>query len=196
MKVRRVKVILLLGAVMPLAGCLLTMGAPLARRIEPDSWVIEAGGGVLAGDAGAQGLAWAYAGRAIGSHWEVGALGWAYGLGTEVVGALALPVRWDPVPYERQLHVILGAGPLVFFADGAGMSALAEVALAWHPRPSFDLWLSASMPVPYYQLFTVAAGTRWHPARRLALGVSAQYTNLAGFAADLSVGTTLGGGTR
>ena len=52
------------GAILlTLAGCLLTMGAPLMRRVEPGKWTLEAGGGLTT----TGGVGHAYVGHALES---------------------------------------------------------------------------------------------------------------------------------
>ena len=64
-----------------ISGCLLTVGAPLARKVEPGKWTIEASAGPIINETpGAS--AYLYAGRALGRHFEIGLLPYYYKVNT------------------------------------------------------------------------------------------------------------------
>jgi hypothetical protein len=99
-----------------LSGCLVTFGGPLARRVEPGRWRIEGAGGPSLGNPPGilDGALLAYAGRALGRHFEAGLMPCVYTIYGTPVLALALPVRWDPFPYSWAFHLVPFAGPALF----------------------------------------------------------------------------------
>jgi hypothetical protein len=174
----------LLAAV--LGGCLLTFGAPLARKVEPGSLVVEAGVGaamvidpLVFGGGG-----YAYVGRSLGKHFEIGVLPviLAFGLDVEPSWSLTVPFKWDPFPYESPVHVLAFAGPSVTVLGEIGtLGAIAAgAAVSWTPTPRLEAYASVSVPVTFklesLVVVTACAGARYRLNPSLELGAGLSYT--------------------
>ena len=105
----------------------MSLGAPLVRKVEPKKWVLESGF-VLGGSVERTKAdeyepclgGYAYVGRGLGEHFEFGILPYGYIYSDYAkMGALFIPVKWDPLPYDKAKHVVLFAGP-VLYADSGG----------------------------------------------------------------------------
>ncbi len=180
-------------AVMMLGGCLLTVGAPLARRVEPDSLVVEAGGGGAMVGSGAAfgGVGYAYVGRSIGKHFELGILpAFAAFGGSSLDWSITLPFRWDPMPYESPLHVIAFGGPSVIVADGTFGAIVTGAGLSWQPVKWMDAYATLSLPVSgaaeTLAYVTASAGARFPLLPSFELGAGMTWTYPAVFTAMLS----------
>ena len=171
-------------SVTALAGCLLTVGAPLTRKVEPDRWVLEAGGGAAvvgtgtAASAALRGAGYAYAGRALGKHFELGVLPVFYSLGSsaEPYWSITAPLRWDPFPYEWPTHLIVFAGPSVIVAGGTYGVIMAGAGASWRAANSLDVYGSFSMPLPAWEFITASAGARFRLSPSFQLGAGMTYT--------------------
>ncbi len=167
----------LLALPLLLSGCLLTLGGPLSRRVEPGRWRMEAAAAPsLANDYGALNvLAYGYAGRPLGRHWEVGAMPYFYTWETVGVLAAAVPVRWDPFPYTWSVHLVPFAGPVLFWAPGEGFGAGGMGGLGFSLRIGelAELYASGSIFMPQTQFLSSAVGARFDLANGFALGVGA-----------------------
>ena len=163
-------------AAFTVTGCLLTLGAPLTRRIEPGAVLVEAGAGAAGmGSSSSSAIGpvgYLYAGWPLGKKFELGILPYAYSLGGSPLGAVTLPLRWDPFPYEWPVHLIVFAGPTVFLMDSVSPAATAGLGLSWKPAEWLDLHASASLPIPWWQFFTAAAGARFSLGGNFQLGAS------------------------
>jgi hypothetical protein len=176
-------------------GCLLTLGAPLARRVEEDRWVLEAGGGAMTSTSfdHALGMGYLYAGRAIGADVEVGMVGWFLGDATGWIGAVTLPVEWDPLPRSWPVGILVGAAPGIFLSSDGGMEVglVPNLGIVASPLPWLELFVSGSTLVPSIEYYTVAAGLRCRLRPSIQLGCAAMYTNPDILTASVSVGTLL-----
>lgn len=174
-----------------LGGCLLTFGAPLARKVEPNSLVVEAGAGaaMVSDPLVFGGGGYAYVGRSLGKHFEIGVLPviLAFGLGAEPTWSITVPLKWDPFPYESPVHVLAFAGPSVnVIGEGGTLGAIAAgAAVSWTPTAKFEAYASASVPVTLkldtLALVTACAGARYrlNPALQLGAGLSYTYPSPA-----------------
>ena len=175
----------LLLAVVTLGGCLLTVGSPLVRKVEPDQLVMEAGGGGLMIGSGAAfgGAGYLYVGRSLGKHVEIGILPVVAGVegGSGLWWSLTAPVRWDPFPYEAPLHLIVFGGPSLTVTDATYPSVLAGAGLSWQPVKWMEAYASASVPVTgsatTLAFLTASAGARFPllPSFELGAGVTWTY---------------------
>jgi len=169
-----------------LGGCLLTFGAPLARKVEPNSLVVEAGAGAaMVSDPLVLGVgSYAYVGRSLGKHFEIGVLPYilAFGLEAEPSWSLTVPLKWDPFPYESPVHVLAFAGPsVIVIGEGGTFGAIAAGAgVSWTPTPKFEAYASASIPVTgdpkTLALVTACAGARYRLNPSLEMGAGLSYT--------------------
>ena len=160
-----------------LSGCLLTLGGPLSRRVEPGRWRLEAAAGPsLANEYGSlNALAYGYAGHALGRHWEVGALPYLYSWGGQGVLAAAVPVRWDPFPYSWPMHLVPFAGPVFFWVPGSiiGAGGMTGLGLSLRVGELAEFYASGSAFLPRTQFLTSAVGARFDLANGFELGVGA-----------------------
>ena len=176
--------------IVALSGCILTLGAPLARKVEPDSWVLEGGAGMSSfGTPGPSG--YFYLGRSLGPYFELGILPYAYMFGDGLSFAVNVPLRWDPFPHEWPFHLIPFAGPTAYGGTTNGAGLTTGAAASWQPLPWLELAATASTLVPYVQFFTVSGGARismgdWR------VGAHAMYTVPGLIAAMVSAGIVLG----
>lgn len=177
-----------------LSSCILTLGAPLTRKIEADAWTVEAAGGVSrfgSGDPdGPSG--YVYAARALGENWEIGLLPYVYTVDYATALVLTIPVRWDPFPHDWPLHLVPFAGPSLYTMDVTGMGLTAGAGLSWQPFNWFEMYAAGSTLVPYVSFVTVGAGARLHLGTVQA-GISAMYSNPGLLVGLVSAGLTLGG---
>jgi hypothetical protein len=185
------RLIVLLVLVPLVSGCLLTLGAPLTRKVQPDSWVLEAAaGGSSSGGPGFCG--YLYAGKSLGSHFEIGLLPHVYSISDGLAAALTVPIRWDPLPNDWQVHLVPFLGPTVFGGKVEGVGATGGVGLSWQPLPWLEFFAVGSALIPYVQLFTAGGGARvvfgdWQ------VGASLMYSNPGLVCGFLSAGLVLGG---
>jgi hypothetical protein len=185
--------ITLAAIVFLLSGCLLTLGAPLTRKIEPDAWTLEAAGGVSQfGSGNAAGSGYLYAAKALGENWEIGLLPYVYTAGSATALVLTVPVRWDPFPHDWAFHLVPFAGPSVFSLDITGIGLTTGLGLSWTPVEWLEIYAAGSTLVPFVQYVTMGGGARLHIGWFQA-GVSAMYSLPGLVAAFASVGVTLGG---
>jgi hypothetical protein len=176
--------VVIVFTIFALAGCLLTVGAPLTRKVEPDRWVLEAGGGAAVVGAGTaasavlRGAGYAYAGRALGKHFELGVLPVFYSLGSsaEPYWSITAPLRWDPFPYEWPAHLLVFAGPSIIVAGGAYGVIMTGAGASWKATNSLDVYGSLSAPLPSWQFITASAGTRFRLSPSFQLGAGMTYT--------------------
>jgi hypothetical protein len=181
-------------AVMTLGGCLLTVGSPLARKVEPDSLVVEAGGGgtMLGSGAAFGGVGYAYVGRSIGKHFEIGFLPAfaAVGGGVPPGWSITIPFRWDPVAYDAPLHPIVFGGPSVMVLDGTLGAIVLGAGLSWTPVKWLDAYAALSLPVsgdPQSLTYvTASAGARFPVLPSFELGAGLTWTYPAVFTAMVS----------
>ena len=169
-----------------LGGCLLTFGAPLARKVEPGTLLVEAGAGavMVVDPLVFGGGGYVYVGRSLGKHFEIGVMPviLAFGMDVEPSWSLTVPLKWDPFPYESPVHVLAFAGPsVIVIGEGGTVGAIAAgAALAWTPTPKFELYASASVPVSgelgTLALVTACAGARYRLNPSLELGAGLSYT--------------------
>jgi hypothetical protein len=170
-----VALFLLLFLPLLLSGCLLTLGGPLSRRVEPGRWQVEAAAAPsLANEYGALNvLAYGYAGYPLGRHWEVGAMPYVYTWETEGVLAAGVPVRWDPFPYRWSVHLVPFAGPVVFWVPGTGFGAGGMGGLGFSLRIGelAELYASGSIFLPGTEFLSASFGTRFDLANGFTLGL-------------------------
>jgi hypothetical protein len=167
-----------------LSGCLLTVGGPLARRVEPKSWRLEAAvGPSLFNEFGSlNALAYGYAGHALGRHWEIGALPYLYAAGGQAALVLAVPVRWDPFPYSWPVHLVPFAGPLSFWMPGtmAQVGGMAGAGFSLSLGELVELYASSSVFLPVSAFATSSVGARFDLANGFELGLGAVIVNRTG----------------
>jgi hypothetical protein len=196
MDAKRLRLAALFAVAASVTGCLLTLGAPLARRVEEDRWVLEAGGGVMCPTSfeGAAGMGYLYAGRGISTDVEAGLLGWFVGDATGWIGAVTLPLEFDPLPRSWPVGILVGAAPGIFFSsDGDPEFGLVpNLGIVASPLPWLDLFVSGSAIVPSIEYYTLAAGFRCMPRPSIQLGCAVMYTNPDILTASISLGTLLG----
>lgn len=187
-----------------LSGCLLTLGGPLSRRVEPGRWRVEAAAGPsLTNEYGSlNALAYGYAGHSLGSHWELGALPYAYAWGGQGVLAAALPVRWDPFPYSWPVHLVPFAGPVLFWAPGkiAGAGGMSGLGFSLRVGGLAELYASGSSFL-LTKFNSAAIGARFDLANGFELGLGAVFlgageqttaTSSPVILANITVSTLLG----
>lgn len=183
-----------------LSGCLVSFGTPLARKVEPNRWILEAGGGLGTTDPRAEAISWggyAYVGRGLGEHFEIGILPYYYTFNGDQVGALCVPVKWDPFNYDKPLHVTFFAGPVLYtFSETMGLDAAGTIGtgVSGYSGDVVELYGSLSYFV-YLPEFEVDAnlelGSRFHITERFSLGVGAMANGLWA-CLGVTVGTVLG----
>ncbi len=160
-----------------LSGCLITLGGPLSRRVEPGRWRVEAAAGPsLTNKYGTlNALAYGYAGYPLGRHWELGAMPYAYAWDGQGVLAAALPVRWDPFPYSWAVHLVPFAGPVLFWAPGetVAMGAMTGLGFSLRVGELAEFYASGSAFVPNSKFLSSAVGARFDLANGFELGVGA-----------------------
>jgi len=168
----------LLALPLLLSGCLLTVGGPLSRRVEPGRWRLEAAAGPgLVNEFGSlNAMAYGYAGHALGRHWEVGALPYLYSWGGQRVLAAAVPLRWDPFPYSWPVHLVPFAGPVFFWAPGttSGVGGMSGLGLSLRVGGLAEFYASGST---MSQSLTYSAGARFDLANGFELGVGAVFVD-------------------
>ena len=167
-----------------LSGCLVTFGGPLARRVEPGRWRIEATGGPSLGNAPGilDGALLAYAGRALGRHFEAGLMPCFYTIYQSPVLALAMPVRWDPFPYDWAFHLVPFAGPVLFTMptvpelsfSGGGFAGLG---FSLRFGELAELYAAGSFFIPAARFATASAGLRFDLKNGFELGLGAVFAN-------------------
>ncbi len=209
---RRVTIVLVLISFLGmyfLSGCLVSLGAPLVRKVEPNRWIFEAGGGpaVSASDTPGWG-AYAYVGRGLGEHFEIGILPYGYAfVDYGHLGALFVPVKWDPFVYEWPFHLIFFTGPVLYtyyfdtfdesglaWALGTGFFLVKRT--AW-PGDKVELYSSTSVLayegefVDPFSLPTMELGLRVHITDRFTLGVNILGNFPLGAGLGVTVGTVL-----
>jgi hypothetical protein len=177
---------LALAILLPLlaSGCLVTFGAPLARRVEPGRWRIEGGAGPsLFNTIGTlDGALYGYAGRALGRHFEAGLLPSYYTIYRVPVLALAMPLRWDPFPYRWALHLVPFAGPVLFSLPTVseaqfGIGGLAGLGFSLRFGELAELYAAGSAFIPAVKFGTVSVGARFDLMNGFELGVGAVFAN-------------------
>jgi len=167
-----------------LSGCLVTFGGPLTRRVEPGRWRIEGGGGPSLGNQPGilDGALLAYAGRALGRHFEVGLMPSFYTVHQAPVLALALPVRYDPFPHDWAFHLVPFAGPAVFsmpavpdlrFSGGG----LAGLGFSLRFGELAELYAAGSFFIPAARFVTASAGLRFDLKNGFELGLGAVFAS-------------------
>ncbi len=155
---------------------------------------METGGGLSTFDSpGPSG--YAYVGKSLGDHFEIGLLPYAYLFAGGVAGSLFIPLRWDPFPYDWSLHLVPFVGPSAFWGTVHGMGVTGGLGLSWQALPWLELHTVGSTLLldQAISLFTLAGGTRlvfgsWE------VGASAMYTYPGFLTGLVSVGVVLGGG--
>ncbi len=186
----------LLALPLLLSGCLITLGGPLSRRVEPGRWRVEAAAGPsLANEYGTlNALAYGYAGHALGRHWEFGALPYAYSWGGQGALAAALPVRWDPFPYSWPVHLVPFAGPVLFWAPGeaVGVGAMTGLGFSLRVGGLTEFYASGSAFLPDAQFLSSAVGARFDLANGFELGVGAVFVSKDRQTSGDSPGVVLG----
>ena len=179
-----------------LSGCLITLGGPLSRRVEPGRWRLEAAAGPsLTNEYGSlNALAYGYAGRSLGRHWEFGALPYAYSWGGQGVLAAAFPVRWDPFPYSWPVHLVPFAGPVFFWAPGStfGGGGMTGLGLSLRVGGLAEFYASGSAFVLKAKFLSSAAGVRFDLANGFELGVGAVFVSKSDQTSGDSSGVVLG----
>lgn len=176
-------------AILALGGCLLTLGGPLVRKVEPGRLVIEAGGGPVMGGGTSTfgGAGYAYIGRPLGKHFEIGILPAvaAFGGSTETAWSITLPVRWDPFPADWPAHLIVFAGPALNVVEGTFGTILAGTGVSWTATKRLEAYAALSVPLSAdsttLTAFTASAGARWmvSPDLQLGAGLTLTYPGLA-----------------
>jgi hypothetical protein len=177
---------LFIAALLPFlaTGCLVTLGGPLARRVEPGRWRIEGGSGpALLNPPGLlDGVLYGYAGRALGRHFEAGLMPCFYTIHQTPVLGLALPMRWDPFPNRWAFHLVPFAGPALYslptipqlrFAIGG----LAGLGFSLRFGELAELYAAGSSFIPAVQFATASAGIRFDLKNGFELGVGAVFAN-------------------
>ena len=185
MKTSAVALAAILLIVMTLGGCLLTVGAPLVRKVEPDRLVLEAGGGAaMAGSPSTFGAAgYAYVGRSLGRHFEIGILPTisSFGVDGEPSWSITLPVKWDPFPYEWPAHLVVFAGPAVAVFGGTYGVIVAGTGVSWTATKWLEAYavasVSASGDLNSLAGVTASAGARFLLSPSIELGAGLTYTN-------------------
>jgi len=203
MKQIKFPLILLVGimASVTLSSCLLTVGAPLARKVEPGKWTVEGSAGLMAPYEAGQNPsihAYLYVGRALGKHFEIGLLPYYYKVNSSGVidvleaGVIALPFKWDPFNYSSPFHLTIFAVPSLFMGDLHGFLLYEGIGLSYDF--DFPLQLYASYSIPYYgfQLFTGNLGLRYKLNSNLTLGGNFMFSSLLGYGLNLTLSTALG----
>ncbi len=187
-------------SVLLLSGCLMTIGAPLAKRIKPNSWTFEGAFSIMnpfeqtpPGSA-----AYFYAGHSLGKHFEIGVLPFFYFTNTTGIlsnitsSAIALPIKWDPFDYESPFHLSLYAAPCWYTGDIEGFLLYEGLGLSYYFP--FPLEIYASYSIPYYgfQLFTLSVGSRYYITPHLAVGTNFTLVEPLAYGFTLSLTTMLG----
>ncbi|GEM_PF-6479856 len=201
MKLYRYLFLFVAGSFLVLSGCLLTVGAPLARKVEPGKLIVEGSGGplVASNTSGNIGFSsYLYAGKNLGKHFEIGILPYFYhtflgGLVGEVqAGVIAVPLKWDPFNYSWPFHLTIYAAPSLFMGDIDGTLLYEGIGLSYDFP--FPLQLYASYSIPYYAFnwFTANIGFRYRFSERLYIGANAMISMLTGYGLNLTIGTEFG----
>ncbi len=159
------------------SGCLITLGAPLSRRVEPGRWRVEAAAGPsLTNEYGTlNALAYGYAGHSLGRHWELGALPYAYSLDGQAALAAAFPARWDPFPYSWAVHLVPFAGPVLYWTPGVtvGMGVMTGLGFSLRVGELAEFYACGSGFLPNSELLSSSVGARFDLANGFQLGVGA-----------------------
>lgn len=197
--------VVILSVLFLISGCLLTVGAPLARKVEPGKWTIEGSAGPtgLSDSDMAPGIStYLYTGRALGKHFEIGLLPYYYKVNTSgilggengsiEVGVIAAPLKWDPFSYDFPFHLTLYAAPSLFMGDINGFLLYEGIGLSYDF--SFPLELYASYSIPYYAFpfFTGNIGFRYKINPRLALGANLMIAMPLTTGLNITLSTILG----
>ena len=200
MKPYRYLFLFVAGSFIVLSGCLLTVGAPLARKVEPGKVIVEGAGGPLAtsSTSGSMGFSsYLYAGKNLGKHFEIGLLPYIYrtfvgGSGEVLAGVIAVPLKWDPFNYSLPFHLTVFAAPSFFMGDINGPLVYEGIGLSYDFH--FPLQLYASYAIPYYAFnwFTGNIGFRYRISERLYIGADAMISMFTGYGLNLTVGTECG----
>ncbi len=187
-----------------LSGCLVSLGTPLVCKVEPKTWIIEGGGGlVISGFHETWGWGgYAYVGRGLGEHFEIGILPYGYILADyNYAGALFVPVKWDPFAYERPFHWIFFLGPVLYYTyldtfSEFGLGGTIGTGWSYFAGGVGELYGSTSTliyPGDYgaYVPLTFELGLRFHITDRFNLGLNVIYTGYFGAGLGVTVGTVL-----
>ena len=173
-----------------LGGCLMTLGAPLMRRVEPGRWTVEAAAALTSQGPGF--AAHAYIGRALGRHFEIGLMPYGYNLEDLGVGAVYVPIKWDPLAETSRFRWILHAGPAAFFGGVQGAAAVLGTGMCVEIGRRFEILASASTAIPAVQLFSLAGGFRVGLTERFSLGLTGFFSLPAVGGVELSGSAVLG----
>jgi hypothetical protein len=179
-----------------LSGCLVTFGGPLARRVEPGRWRIEGGGGPSLGNPPGilDGALLAYAGRALGRHFEAGLMPCFYTIYQSPVLTLALPVRWDPFPHDWAFHLVPFAGPALYSMPTVsdlvfGVGGLAGLGFSLRFGELAELYAAGSLFIPAARFVTASAGVRFDLKNGFELGLGAVFASPVDSYPGLVLGT-------
>ncbi len=201
---RKVRLILILtiavGVTLVLSGCLMTIGAPLVKRIKPNTWTFEGALSIMnpfeqtaPGTAG-----YIYAGHTLGKHFEVGLLPFFYSANTEGIlsnitaSAVSLPVKWDPFDYKSPFHFILYAAPCWYTGDINGLLLYEGLGISYYFPFPLEFYISYSIPYYGFQLFTLSIGSRYYITPNLALGTNFTLIEPLAYGFTISLTTLLG----
>jgi hypothetical protein len=193
-----------------LSGCIVSLGTPLIRQVEPNSWTVEGGvgpGSMYPENPGLVG--YAYVGRGLGEHFEIGILPYGYAfIDTGYVVALSVPVKWDPFAYESPFHMTFFAGPVLYtrywidpwpyeILDDHGLGVNIGFGLSYYLGYVVELYASASILGYISNIYSddldlpsLELGSRFFITDRFNLGVGIIYT-IFGAGLGVTVGTVL-----
>ncbi len=184
-----------------ISGCLLTVGAPLARKVEPGKWTLEASAGSTqpSGTETVPGIhAYLYAGRALGKHFEIGLLPYYYKVNTSGIlksieaGVIAVPLKWDPFNYDFPFHLTVYAAPSLFMGDINGFILYEGIGLSYDLPIPLELYASYSIPYYAFPFFTGNIGFRYKLNPNLALGANFMVAMPLTYGVNITLSTILG----
>jgi hypothetical protein len=175
-----------------LSSCILTLGAPLTKKIVPDAWTIDAGGGISVFSDAAGPAAFAYAAKAFGPYLELGLLPYYFTMEDLSCFAVNIPLLWDPFPHEWPFHLLVYGGPTLYMGDISGGALTLGLGLSWTIVDWLELYATVSDPVPFVQFATGSAGMRLHFGG-FQVGAGVTYTILGPATGMLEAGYSFGG---
>ncbi len=182
------------------SGCLLTVGTPLSKRVEPNTLRVEGSTGITISDEPQSPgfIFYAYGGKSFGRHFEIGILPFLYSinstgiLGNMQAGAIGIPLKWDPINYSNPFHIILYIVPTLYTTDFQEFVPLLYdgIGISYNFNSSTEAYVSYSIPYYAFQLFTLSTGLRYTLLNNLTIDAGFTYLSPIAYGLTLSLQTT------
>jgi hypothetical protein len=166
------KIVITLLLLTLMSSCLLTIGAPVVRRLQPNAVSVEAGAAFGNDDTSA---VYGYAGVSMMDFAEIGLLPFYFKEGESDWGRLFIPFRIDPLPYQSPVHISAFTGPVLKSYDFSSWTLHSGFGFSIYPSDRIELIGSYSWIEDDFDDYTISGELSLLSENGSRFGIGAMY---------------------